>query len=292
MVGARFAWLPFIWVNEMLEDNVKGSAARVGFLCLIATLVVVVGVFTIGDGFFKKYVEFQMTFPSTSGLSHDARVYVSGVAAGKVGNIEFSHTKRNDIIVHIKVETRYADRVCIDSVSWIQSEGLLGDKSICILAGNPTSEVLPPGSAIQVVDKSFIDSFFGKGLINNANDLLENASKLIKDINEGKGLASRVLKDPEWANRFERTMNHIEKSAERLESILAKVDDSNGSASIILNDPSIATSLRDLFLGVQESGILTKLVRRAEETGRNLRISQERDMKVETDKVLKMAGKK
>jgi phospholipid/cholesterol/gamma-HCH transport system substrate-binding protein len=279
---------------EDSTDSTRGSAARVGFVFFIAMLIVIVCVYATGGGFFTKYVEYQMTFPSTSGLNHDARVYVSGVTAGRVSNIEFSRSKRNDIIVRVQIQIRYADRVCVDSVAWIQSEGLLGDKSICILAGAPTAEVLAPGSTISIVDKSFIDSFVGKGLINNANDLLENASKLIKDVNEGKGLASQILKDPEWANRFSRTMDHIEKSAGYLESILAKVDNGEGTAGIIVNDPSLAVSLRDLFLGVQESKLLTNLVRRAEETGRKLRIDEERayrEMKQETDRVLEAMKK-
>lgn len=268
----------------------KGSAARVGFVVFIATLIMVVGVWFIGGGWLTHYVSYQLTFPSTTGLHSNARVYLSGIQAGRVGNIEFSSTEFSKILVVVEIQTKYVNRVRTDSIAWIQSEGLLGDKSICILAGeNPNAKELKPGSMIPTMDKSFIDSFVGKGLINNANDLLENTSKLVKDINEGKGIISQLIKDPEWSNRFERTMTDMEKSAERLESILDKIDKGEGSIGILVNDPTMAVSLKDLFLGVQESKMMTNLIRRAEETGRKLRIDDERvqkQMRQETDRVL------
>jgi len=271
-------------------NEFQGSAARVGFVVFIAMLIVMMGLWSISGGLLTHYVPYQMTFPSTAGLHSSARVYLSGIQAGKVGNIEFSNTEFSKILVVVEIEAKYASRVRTDSIAWIQSEGLLGDKSICILAGeNPKAEELKPGSAIPTMDKSFIDSFVGKGLINNATDLLENTSKLVKDINEGNGTISQIIKDPEWANRFERMMIHIEKSMERLESILDKIDKGEGSVGILVNDPTMAVSLKDLFLGVQESRMMTNLIRRAEQTGRNIHLDEERaknQMTQETDRIL------
>jgi len=264
-------------------DEIKGNAGRVGFVIFIAMLLLVIGVYIIGGGALKQYIEYKMMFPSVIGLRPNAHIYVSGVPAGKVGNIEFADTGANHILVSIKIETQFGSRIRADSVAWIQSEGLLGDKSICILAGDLHNEQLPPGSTIRVVDKSFIDNFVGQGLMNNATDLLENASKLIKDINQGKGMISQVLRDPEWALQFSRTMTHIEKGAEHLESILNKIDKGEGSIGELVNDASLILNVKDLFLGVRESGLLTNMVRRAERTGRELRIEEEKQQKLMRD---------
>lgn len=275
-----------------MDDKVdKRKAGQVGFVLFVATILVIVGTFTVSDGgIFTKVVRYQLLFPSTTGLNEGARVYLSGVGAGHVENVEFApNIDQPKILVTVTIYKKFADRVRSDSIAWIQSEGLLGDKSICILAGDNSKQALEEGSLIGTVDKAIIEDLIGRGLINSANDLLEHASILVKNINEGNSVISRLLKDAETGDRFIKMIAQLEQASTRLNSILEKIDKGEGSVGMLVNDPSTALSLQDLFLGVNESGLLKNLVRRAERDGRDLRIDQRKmqeQMQAETDKVL------
>src|SRR5262245_30280303 len=100
-----------------MKGQSGGSAGRVGFGIFIATLLVVVAVYMVGDGgIFVDYVHYRVLFPSTSGLRPDARVYISGVPAGKVEDIGFSRDPDEPkIVVTLSVNRKLADRIRSDS---------------------------------------------------------------------------------------------------------------------------------------------------------------------------------
>lgn len=91
--------------------------------------------------------------------------------------------------------------------------------------------------------------------LSDARDVLGNLREITSGLQDGRGAAGSVLA------RLDRAMGS-------LESILAKIERGEGSLGILVNDPSLAASLRDVFLGVQESGLVQSLVRNAERAGR------------------------
>ncbi len=401
-------------------DNTSSSAARVGFLLLVATLLLIAGVYMVGDGggFLADYSRFQTLFPSATGLRADGRVYLSGVQVGKVEAIGFpanpSEENQNKILVTLAIRSEYALRIRADSFAWIESEGLLGDKSISIRMGDPKAEAIPEGGILRTMDRSLIAGLVGQELVTGTSDLLENMITLIKEINAGKGTlgqlitnpqlyqnldrflvtlttttgevegiaqdmkgliaeirtqkgtlgklilseeyaseftgavesahrlisslakvmepvekgegsigklikdetlhrslvdatgklaaaadrldatlkamgdnrsaAGRFLVDREMGESFGRLIARLEGGSLELERILGKVNSGEGSLGMLIHDASIAASIRDLFLGVQESDLLIGVARRAEEKGRAIRFRDERLVRESTRK--------
>ncbi|MGQ9590479.1 MAG: MlaD family protein [Planctomycetota bacterium] len=91
--------------------------------------------------------------------------------------------------------------------------------------------------------------------LSDARDVLGNLREVSAGLKEGRGATGSALA-------------RLERAAASLESILAKIERGEGSLGILVNDPSLAASLRDVFLGVQETGIVQSLVRSAERAGR------------------------
>ncbi len=411
-------------------ENTTSSAARVGFLLFVATLLVIGGVYLVGDGggLLADYTRFRALFPSASGLRTDARVRLSGVQVGKVEAIGFpvrpSEEDQNKILVTLAILSDHAPRIRADSFAWIESEGLLGDKSISIRPGDPKAEPIPQGGTLRTMDRSLIAGLVGQELVSNTSDLLENMITLIREINAGKGTlgqlitnpqlyenldrflatlttttaevegiakdmkglvaeirsqkgtlgklilsekyaseftgavesanrligslakvvepiekgegsigklikeetlhrslveatnklaaaadrldaalkamadnrsaAGRFLVDREMGENFDRLIARLEGGSRELEKILVKVNSGEGSVGMLIHDASIAASIRDLFLGVQESDLLVGVARRAEEKGRAIRFRDERlareTNRKETEKDARGAG--
>jgi phospholipid/cholesterol/gamma-HCH transport system substrate-binding protein len=390
-------------------DNVNGSAARTGFLFFVASMIIIAAVYFVGDGggLFKDYTTYYAYFPSASGLRSDSRVFLSGVPVGTVQSLGFPEDiEEQRIKVTLAIQTKYADRIRVDSIAWIESQGLLGDKQVSILLGSPQKPRLPPGQVIRAEDQSVIEGLIGKKLVSGTSDLLENMIEVLKEVNAGKGTLGQFIKNPELyanLNEFTRSLastsrdlsaattdlkgiidevrtqqgtlgklifsreyaeeftqairnlnrlmrgmgdvvepiaqgsgtigklvrddklhgelvetlakvsslagrldgdframeenrsfldrlvrdpalgrgiDHMVASLERgaglLAAILEKIDAGRGTAGLLVNDPSIAVSLQDIFLGVQDSGVLESLVRRAEEEGQTIRLRSER----------------
>ena len=73
----------------------------VGFVVFVATLIVVGGMFLVGDGvtLFGDQVTYEVLFPSVGGLRPGSRVYLGGVFAGSVKGVKFpSDLKINRVL--------------------------------------------------------------------------------------------------------------------------------------------------------------------------------------------------
>jgi len=101
----------------------------------------------------------------------------------------------------------------------------------------------------------------------------------------------RIVEDPELGRRLDALVKNLEKGTGSLEQILAKINSGSGSVGMLIDDPSIAVSLRNIFAGVQENNLLLSVARHAEERGQEIRMRDEllsrRDSRGETERVQK-----
>lgn len=119
---------------------------------------------------------------------------------------------------------------------------------------------------------------------------------VLKEVRGQRGTLGKLIFSPEYAAEFSKALDdaaavlgnvreltdaarsgrggvgnllvRLERSAEHLERILGMIDRGEGSVGMLVRDPSIAASLRDVFLGVQEYGLVQSIVRSAERAGR------------------------
>jgi phospholipid/cholesterol/gamma-HCH transport system substrate-binding protein len=88
-------------------------------------------------------------------------------------------------------------------------------------------------------------------LYNNANETIANVRKLTDDVSAGKGALGKLTKDPEFANKLQDTINKISAITDRLEA-------GEGSAGMLLKDPALFNNTNQLLV---ESRELIKAVR-------------------------------
>jgi phospholipid/cholesterol/gamma-HCH transport system substrate-binding protein len=203
-------------------ETARGSAARVGFVIFVAMLLVIGAFYLVGDGggIFRDYKRYRLLFPTTTGLRKGALVEISGVPAGRVEDISFpKDPNQRKILVTITVQSRVADRIRKDSFAWIQTQGLLGDKEVAVLAGDPVFPALPPDSVIETKQRSFVQEFVGPELVSGTADLLENMVSVLKEINSGKGSLGQLLKNPELYDNLNRFAHSLAGTSEDLQKI-------------------------------------------------------------------------
>ena len=90
------------------------------------------------------------------------------------------------------------------------------------------------------------------------------AAAASKDLTEGKGVLPRLLNDEAYAKSFLADLAGLTAS---LRQVADKLDHGPGSASILLNDPTLVTDLENVVRGVQKSKLTTWFIRNRRAAG-------------------------
>jgi phospholipid/cholesterol/gamma-HCH transport system substrate-binding protein len=231
----------------------KPSFARdfsVGFVLFVATVLVILGLFTVGGGrsFFGKTVKYEVLLPSASGLYTGSLVFLNGVRVGSVSYIRFPEAlSSSDVVVTLAVERDARERVRQNSYVWLESQGLLGDMAIHIQSGTAEAPALPPGARIESRPRSLLEGIAGGQFAQSTEDLLATTISILKEIQEGKGTLGQLLKNPdlyENLNKFTRTIADTTKELEGLTSdfrtMLADIKSERGTLGKLIFSPEYA----------------------------------------------------
>ncbi len=84
------------------------------------------------------------------------------------------------------------------------------------------------------------------------------------ELTEGKGTLPRLMHDEEFARVF---MLNLGILTDQLRSVAEKLDHGQGSASRLINDPSLVRDLENVIRGVQDSKLATWFIRNKEKAG-------------------------
>jgi len=128
----------------------SSSEIKSGFFVLVALVLLLVLTFVVG-GYFKKGAnEWKVQFGYLSGLSDSAPVYYAGREVGKVDSIQIIPGNVRPVLVTIKVSKEAYVRK--DSVAFIDTLGMMGEKFIEISVGSKDAPPMETGKVIEGVD--------------------------------------------------------------------------------------------------------------------------------------------
>jgi phospholipid/cholesterol/gamma-HCH transport system substrate-binding protein len=117
-----------------------------------------------------------------------------------------------------------------------------------------------------VADSGLHDS--GVKALDSLGRAAERLDSIVARAEEEGSVLGRLALDADMGRDKKGLISKLEKSAASLEEILRAVESGEGSLGMLVRDPSIAASVRDIFLGVKEMGLVQGVVRSAERTGR------------------------
>lgn len=98
----------------------------------------------------------------------------------------------------------------------------------------------------------------------------------LNDTSDTSSVVTRLFFDKQLGERLDNVLAKLERGSESLAMVLGMLERGEGSVGQLLHDPSIAASIKDLFLGVQEIGYMRNIIQNAEMQGRAAQTPDER----------------
>jgi phospholipid/cholesterol/gamma-HCH transport system substrate-binding protein len=231
---------------------------KVGIFLAAGLIVLSISVFMLGanKSIFQHSYRIITYFDSVQGLNTGAVVSLAGVKIGNVETIDYDMDK-NLVRVVFLMNASYAKKTKSDSIVEIRTQGALGDKFLYITPGIT-------GTPIE--NRAELKSEYGNDLLSVLNkrgseseklfDAINNLNKILKgmaDQNKLPGLISKLdqaagnLNDSSVKIKQALGTNRLEKSLVKMDNILEKIDNGQGTLGALINDRSIHERLKTIL---------------------------------------------
>lgn len=225
-------------------EGLEWSQVRVGVVLIVAILVVVGAIFSVGKllNLFAKRYTIVTLVQSAAGLPKGAAVTLAGQRVGQVQSIDFIPMERKrdgaNVQVTMAVAREVAGQIRSDSRAMMRTQGLLGDKYIDITPGSLRARALQPGDTVRMQPATDFDV-----LLANAGQALDTAKLMVGDmraltrrIASGQGTLGKLVTD-------QTAYDNMVVTLAQLRSTLAGFNDPNGSLGRMAHDPTLYNRL-------------------------------------------------
>ena len=241
----------------------KSTEVKIGLFTVFGALLLVLIVVILGKErkLFEESYFLYAEFPDVAGLEIGGDVMLSGVHVGQVTSIAFPELKatdpaqkkeaenRHNITVELRVAASSMPHIRQDSVSRIDSMGLLGDKIINITLGTMAAQQHENGDTLQstapidmnkavlkgqqVLDnlvassdelKGALTDFTAKGGDAAMAEAMKSLRNIMQEVEQGDGVVHQLIYDGESGGNLKVTMQEMETALTAFASNLEKLD--------------------------------------------------------------------
>ena len=101
-------------------------------------------------------------------------------------------------------------------------------------------------------------------LVDNLRITSGNLATLSTNMQSGQGLLPRLMNDKAYADQ---ALGEFTGLVRQLNDAVAKINNGNGTAGKMINDPSVYESINDILIGINESKMLRWLIRNRQQKG-------------------------
>lgn len=221
--------------------------------------IICFAIFSIGHGarILRRTDVIETHFHRINGLQTGAPVSLAGVNIGAVKSIGFPEDPHADyVIVKIWIVDKDLARVRSDAVAQIDTMGLLGDKYIEIIGGNPQSPSLAPNQVLAAQDPVDFQALLQKPgadkMMDDVIDITQSMKSILESIDKGHGILAELIKGGDDEKRpaltladLRTTFDNMNKLAVEMSTMLEKVNHGRGLAGAMLSDQTNGKKLLD-----------------------------------------------
>jgi phospholipid/cholesterol/gamma-HCH transport system substrate-binding protein len=268
------------------QKQLKWSQLRVGITVIVASLTLGVLLLLMSNttGLFTPRITLRSYFDNAEGLRPGAPVRLSGVDIGNVTRIRIVADKDKQLTpveVTMKVSTKYSYGLRRDSVTSLETAGVLGEIYIDIDSTQAVGPVAQNGDVLptqvhpdfnQVVRSS-------QSTLQNLDTLLKRADRILTFAESGKGSLGKLIYDPTLYNRLSVTVADFQKvvdqvqsgqgslgalinrndayekftaTLDRMNAVIDDIQQSKGTAGKFVNDPSFYNNANDTVANMKK----------------------------------------
>lgn len=223
-------------------SNEQRMALRVGIFVAVAMGLAGLIVFLIGQEtrFFEREVTYHAYFENVEGLSDQSPVWLGGLEVGRVAGVNFpSKPGEKRLEVQLKLSAKHAQRVRVDSVARLASQGVLGDKAVDITIGSLEKAPLEPGSEIPSSSGGDLSS-----LMRSASQVMEDTVAVSRTVRK----AVEVYADPQMAE-------DVAASVRSLKMLLQEVEKGDGALHALIYDKQTGQEVRQLVANASRTAL-------------------------------------
>lgn len=225
---------------------------KAGIFTLIGLVILVGSVLVLGGGkfLFRSTYILKVHFDQVQGLSRGSTVSLTGYPVGNVSRIDFLPNS-GLLEVSIKVDETFKNRITKGSKASVKTQGALGDKYIYITPGEIDAAPLNEGELLLTGETTdFIDQIASESeKLSGVGDVIEELNILLRNLNHNDNSRKIVSHLAESTKAMERFFNKAEgETLNRLNSILRKIDNGEGTLGELINDPTLHRKIMS-FLG-------------------------------------------
>jgi phospholipid/cholesterol/gamma-HCH transport system substrate-binding protein len=266
------------------QKQLRWSQLRVGITVIVASVTLAILLFLMSGtaGLFTPRIVLRSYFDNAEGLRVGAPVRLSGVNIGNVTGIRIAPRRQlTPVEVTMKVSTKYDYDLRTDSVSSLDTAGVLGETYIDI---NSTEATGPPAKNGDVLPTEVHPDFnevvrASQSTLENMNALIKRADSILAYAQSGKGSLGKAIYDPTLYNRLSDTVADFQKIVQEvgsghgslgqlisrndaydkfiatLDKMNAVIDDlqaGKGTAGKILKDPTMYNNANDFVANLKK----------------------------------------
>ncbi|MDD2675928.1 MAG: MlaD family protein [Methylacidiphilaceae bacterium] len=215
-------------------------------LAVLGALVVLLGRY--GEKFRPTY-EISVEFPNAYGIVRGAPVQFAGAPVGRVAGSPYPIREGRAVEVQLKL---YADaKIRKDALFQIVDVGMLGDKTIEITPRGSSAPFLKEGDHVRGTRQQTIVDLAGE-----FRPVAESAGKVADEVGTLVGRVNEEVLTADVAAEIRATIKDLHSVLARTDRILEEAQYGRGPISRLLNDPAMATDLRDFIYNLRRKGVL------------------------------------
>jgi phospholipid/cholesterol/gamma-HCH transport system substrate-binding protein len=155
--------------------------ARLGAFIVVTLAVLASGVFIIGskEYLFSPTYRLKTQFDNVAGLAAGADVEVGGVHSGTVLSITLPHNPSDKVTVVMELDKSTQEIIKKDSVTSIETEGMLGNEYVAITFGSAGQAEVKNGDTIASIPPIQMGA-----LLKEASNILDSSQQAVKNTTE------------------------------------------------------------------------------------------------------------
>lgn len=205
---------------------------------LVVSLLVVIGGMSMkvanNPGILKGTKQIWFRIDDASGLIRGSSVKIAGINVGVIDDIRLSPDGAAQVYIEVRGDVPLSNSSLIE----VRTQGILGDKNVVIVPGNPADPLLTDGAQIvNVRDRGSLDNVVTEinKITKSLGEVVDNLKDAIDEDGNTSTSLGRIVRNVEVLTR--NIAEITEDNKEKFGDIVDNVHSISSSLDEIINDP-------------------------------------------------------